>query len=222
MIFNGLEQMTKHLQLSEEDRKMLKLLVDSGGKISSFEISQQFGVSLSTVQRRRKKLEDTYFIRTYSLDPVKLGYRRIELLIYTVGGTTIDIGMELLKREEVTSVFRTLGEHAIDLRVEVFVKDNAALLDLLDQVRAMKGVKDVIWTEIFEPMDMTSATNRVSRGNEVEPRPANLAKSELKTYERYASIALPEIPAHSNFALDLPERSTEELKILERINVIGQ
>ena len=115
--------MTMCLQLSEEDRKMLKLLVDSEGRISSNEISQQFGVSLNTVQRRRKRLEDTYFTRTFSVDPAKFGYRRIELLIYTKGGTTIDIGMELLKRKEVTSAFRTLGERTIDLRVEVFVKD---------------------------------------------------------------------------------------------------
>ncbi len=83
--------MTVQLPLSEEDRKMLKLLVDSEGRISSQEISQQFGVSLSTVQRRRRRLKETYFIRTYTLDPLKFGYRRIELLIYTAGGTTIDI-----------------------------------------------------------------------------------------------------------------------------------
>jgi len=148
-------------QLSEADRKMLKLLVDSEGTVSTHEISEVLGVPLSTVQRRRKRLEDTYLIRTYSLDPMKFGYRRIDLLIYTEGGFTIDIGQELLKREEVTAAFRTIGEHTIDLRVEVFVKDNGVLLDLLEQVKAMKGVRDVIWTEVIETIGRKSPPNDI-------------------------------------------------------------
>jgi DNA-binding Lrp family transcriptional regulator len=135
--------------LSEIDRKMLGLLLDSEGHIPTHELSLQLGIPLSTVQRRRKRLESEYLIKTYSLDPIKFGYRRIDLLIYTEGGETMNIGKELLKREEVTSALRTIGEHTIDLRVEVFVKDNAILLDLLEQVKAMKGVRDVIWTEVI-------------------------------------------------------------------------
>jgi DNA-binding Lrp family transcriptional regulator len=141
--------MAMYSQLSDIDRKMLRLLLDSEGKIPTHELSQQLGVPLSTVQRRRKRLEETYLIKTYALDPMKFGYRRIDLLIYTEGGETMSIGKELLKREEVTSAFRTIGEHTIDLRVEVFVKDNGILLDLLETVKAMKGVKDVIWTEVI-------------------------------------------------------------------------
>lgn len=144
------ERMTTYSQPSEVDRKVLKLLVDSDGRISSHEISQQLGVPISTVQRRRRRLEDTYLIRTYSLDPIKFGFRKIDLLIYTEGGETLDIGKELLKREEVTYIARTIGEHTIDLRVEVFVTDNGALLDLIEQVKAMKGVRDVVWTEVIE------------------------------------------------------------------------
>jgi len=222
MISNTLEEMTKRSQLSEEDRKMLKLLVDSEGRISSQQISQQFGVSLSTVQRRRKRLEDTYFIRSYSLDPLKFGYRRIELLIYTSGGTTIDIGMELLKREEVISAFRTLGERAIDLRVEVFVKDNAALLDLIEQIKAMKGVKDIVWTEVIEPVGRTRPPDQVSRQPEVEQLPPKLTNA-LQTHEKSVFSLLPAIPVTARkVPLNLTARSTEELRILQRIALNGQ
>ncbi len=125
------------------------------------EISEQLGIPLSTVQRRRKKLEDTYLIKTYALDPMKFGYRRIDLLIYTEGGQTMKIGEELLKREEVTSAFRTIGEHTIDLRVEVFVKDNGVLLDLLEEVKAMKGVRDVIWTEVIATIGKKNFPNQI-------------------------------------------------------------
>jgi DNA-binding Lrp family transcriptional regulator len=137
-------------QLSELDRKMLRLLLDSEGRISTHEMFLQLGIPLSTLQRRRKRLEEGYLVQQYSLDPMKFGYRKIDLLIYTEGGGTIDIGKELLKREEVTYAARTIGEHTIDLRIEVFVKDNGVLLNLLEDVKAMKGVRDVVWTEVVE------------------------------------------------------------------------
>ncbi len=148
-------------QLSNLDRKMLRLLLDSEGTIPTHEISEQLEVPLSTVQRRRKRLEEEYLIKHYSLDPMKFGYRRIDLLIYTEGGETMNIGNELLKREEVTYAARTIGEHTIDLRIEVFVKDNNVLLDLLENVKAMKGVRDVVWTEVIETIGRKNPPNHI-------------------------------------------------------------
>jgi DNA-binding Lrp family transcriptional regulator len=149
-------------QLSDLDRKMLRLLLNSEGSIPTHELSEQLGIPLSTVQRRRKRLESEYLIKHYSLDPMKFGYRKIDLLIYTEGGGTIEIGKELLKREEVTYAARTIGEHTIDLRVEVFVKDNGILLNLLEDVKAMKGVRDVVWTEVVETIGRKSPPNHIA------------------------------------------------------------
>ncbi|MFI5419897.1 MAG: AsnC family transcriptional regulator, partial [Nitrososphaerales archaeon] len=55
-------------QLSDMDRKMLRLLLDSEGTISTHEMSDQLGIPISTVQRRRKRLEADYLIKHYSLD----------------------------------------------------------------------------------------------------------------------------------------------------------
>jgi DNA-binding Lrp family transcriptional regulator len=146
-------------QLSEIDAKILRLLLGSEGRIPTHEISIELGVPLSTVQRTRKRLESDYLIKTYALDPMKFGFRRVDLLIYTMGGATIELGKELLKREEVVYAARTIGEHTIDLRVEVFVKDNVALLDLLEDVKAMKGVRDVVWTEVIETIGRKNSPN---------------------------------------------------------------
>ena len=148
-------------QLSDMDRKMLRFLLDSEGTMSTQEISVQLGIPVSTVQRRRKRLESDYIIKHYSLDPMKFGYRKIDLLIYTQGGETTEIGRELLKREEVTYAARTIGEHTIDLRIEVFVKDNGVLLDLLETVKAMKGVRDVVWTEVVETIGRKSPPDHI-------------------------------------------------------------
>jgi len=86
----------------------------------------------------------------YVLNLEHLGFRRVDLLIYTEGGATIEIAKELLKRDEVVYVGRSIGEHTIDLRAEVIVENNSELLDLLEEVKAMPSVRDVIWSEIVE------------------------------------------------------------------------
>jgi DNA-binding Lrp family transcriptional regulator len=135
---------------SEVDKKILKLLLEPEGKISSRELEQKLGIPRSTIQRRRDYLEKNYLNLTYSLKLESLGFRRVDLLIYTGGGATLPIANALLKRDEVVSVGRSIGEHTIDLRAEVIIKDNSELLGLLELVKAMPNVKDVIWSEIVE------------------------------------------------------------------------
>jgi len=79
-----------------------------------------------------------------------LGYRRVDLMIYTGGGATTAIANELLKRDEVVYVGRSIGEHTIDLRAEVIIKDNTELLGLLEMVKAMESVRDAIWSEVVD------------------------------------------------------------------------
>jgi hypothetical protein len=49
---------------------------------------------------------------------------------------------------KLTILNRSIGEHTIDLRIETIVKDNASILDLLEKIKAMDGVRDVVWSEI--------------------------------------------------------------------------
>jgi len=71
-------------------------------------------------------------------------------MIYTGGGATTAIANELLKRDEVVYVGRSIGEHTIDLRAEVIIKDNTELLGLLEMVKAMESVRDAIWSEVVD------------------------------------------------------------------------
>ena len=47
-------------------------------------------------------------------------------------------------------VASSIGEHTIDLRAEIIVEDNSELLDILELVKGMPNVRDVIWSEIVE------------------------------------------------------------------------
>jgi DNA-binding Lrp family transcriptional regulator len=139
-------------KLSTADKQILKLLLEPNSEVSSRTLEQKLGIPRSTIQRRRKHLEKEYLEHSYSLNLENLGFRRVDLLIYTGGGATQAIARELLKLDEVVYVGRSIGEHTIDLRAEVIVKDNSELLELLELAKAMDDVKDVIWSEIVDVM----------------------------------------------------------------------
>jgi len=137
-------------RISGVDKEILKVLLDPQGNVSTQVLAERIGVPLSTVQRRRKHLESMYLDVLYSLKLTNLGYRRIDFFLYTGGGNTSDVGLELLKQKAVVSVSRSVGEHTIDLRAEAVIRDNGQLLDLLEAMKAMPNVRDVIWSEIVD------------------------------------------------------------------------
>jgi DNA-binding Lrp family transcriptional regulator len=148
---SGIKPTTSSRKLSDIDRKLLKILLNPpDGRPSSHTLAAKLGIPRTTVQRRRNYLEKHFLEFAYTLKLKDLGYRRVDLLIYTGGGSTILIAEQLLERDEVVYVGRSIGEHTIDLRAEVIIKDNSQLLDLLEEVKAMPSVKDVIWSEIVE------------------------------------------------------------------------
>ena len=84
----------------------------------------------------------------YVLDIEKFGWRRIDFFISIRNGMVNAVANKLMDFDHVTYVGKSIGEHTIDLRVETIVKDNAILLDLLEEIKGMDGVKDIVWSEI--------------------------------------------------------------------------
>lgn len=103
----------------------------------------------STLQRRRTRLEKEFLI-IYTLNLERFGWHRVDFLIATESGKTDQVGKMLLKRDEVTYVGKSIGQHTIDIRVETILKDNAEILRMMEFLKATPGIKDVMWTEIVE------------------------------------------------------------------------
>jgi DNA-binding Lrp family transcriptional regulator len=140
----------KATYLSVVDRKLLKALLIPNGKISTKSLAKKLALPATTLQRRRKRLEKEFLKLSYTLDLTRFGWHRVDFLIATESGKTGRIGMELLKRDEVIYVGKSIGQHTIDLRVETVLKDNGEILRMMELMKAMDGIKEVVWTEIVE------------------------------------------------------------------------
>ena len=136
--------------LSDIDKKLLQILLSPNGNLKSSSISKELGVPITTIRRRRRRLERDFLKLYYVLDIEKFGWRRIDFFISVKNGKINSVANKLLEIEEVTYVGKSIGEHTIDLRVETIVKDNVILLDLLEKIKGMDGVNDVVWSEIVK------------------------------------------------------------------------
>lgn len=135
--------------LSQLDRKILKILLTPNGHLKSTKsISTKLGIPITTIRRRRKRLENKFLKVQYVLDIEKFGWRRIDFFISIRNGLVNNVAKKLMDLNDVTYVGKSIGEHTIDLRVESIVKDNVVLLDLLEQIKGMEGVRDAVWSEI--------------------------------------------------------------------------
>ena len=111
-------------------------------------MAKDLGIPITTVRRRRHRLESEFIKSNYVLDIEKFGWRRVDFFLSIRNGKINSVAEKLLKLDEVTYVGKSIGEHTIDLRVETIVKDNIMLLDLLESIKAMDGVREVVWSEI--------------------------------------------------------------------------
>lgn len=143
---------------STTDKKILKALISSSGATSSLTLSKELGIPLSTVQRRRKKLESD-FLEFYYLPRVdRLGWHIALIFISMDSGTANTVAKELLSWEDsVVNVARTMGDEEIDLVVQVVFRDSKDLLDICDSMKAIPGIRSLFWTEMVEAIGKNTA-----------------------------------------------------------------
>jgi hypothetical protein len=79
----------------------------------------------------------------YVLDR-EIWWKRVDVFISIRNGMVNAVAKKLLDINEVTYVAKSIGEHTIDLKIETIVKDNDSILDLLEKIKAMDGVRDLV------------------------------------------------------------------------------
>jgi hypothetical protein len=149
----------RKIRLSGTDRSILKILLAPNGKaslhVSASErsdkiLATKLEIPLAEIKGRRRLLEKRFLELYYTMNLALLDHRRVDFLISTQRGLAGSIGKELLKMNESVYVGLSVGQPTIDVRAEMIVKDNGHLLDLMEHVKGMDGVRDVVWSEMVK------------------------------------------------------------------------
>ena len=134
------------------DARIIEELLDDA-YISSTEISKKHKAPLSTVQRRRKYLEDTILTRRYEIDLKKQGFRIGELTISSENGASREIAGGIFSRYQNHVLSITVKiDGSIILEVLVYFKTTNEIHEMMEGIHTMSGVENVKFAETVEIM----------------------------------------------------------------------
>ncbi len=136
------------ITLDKSDIKIARLLLKNPD-LKSHEISSALGIPLSTIQRRRTRLERTVLQKRYEFDMALKGYRLGALHMKVGQGRTEEAGTRLLKDipDSILKVSTTVNS-STNLVAEIIYPDSETLHHILEKVRAIPSVSRVDWWEV--------------------------------------------------------------------------
>ena len=73
----------------------------------------------------------------------KIWYARLSVVFFisTINGKTDEVAKVLFNLRQVIFVGKSIGQHAIGFRVQTIVKDRGQILDLMEKIKAIDGVR---------------------------------------------------------------------------------
>ena len=149
-------------QVREDDKKVGKILdslnikivreLVSDPDVSSTQIASKYDKPLSTIQRRRARLEGSLLTKSYDLDVRQLGWRTADLLVSVEKGKAEETARKLLDEQGINIISASLriGHPQVDIMADVFYRDSIELHSLIQRVKSMPYVTYVEWAELVK------------------------------------------------------------------------
>ena len=132
------------------DNINLKIIEEllNNGDIKSSEIASKLAIPLSTIQRRRTKIEKTVIRKTYEMSLIQSGFRTALIFADIQKGKAKETGEKLLKRYD-KYILRasTRINSSNNLCLEIIYNNSEELHALLEEIRAMPLTTNVDWSE---------------------------------------------------------------------------
>lgn len=135
---------------------------------SSLSLSKKLRIPLSSLQRRRAKLEKLVLAKVYHVNLKVFGGKIGEIIIKVEKGKSREVAQEILKKykNNVMSVSTRINtEHNVS--AQLIYKDTAELHDLLESIRSMLYVTNLQWSEIVETLGDNSSSAVVAFFNQL-------------------------------------------------------
>ena len=119
--------------------------------ISSLTLSKRLDIPLSTLQRRRARIEKAILKKTYTFNYKAFGGRIGDLIVSVDRGKAKEIAQSLLKKykNNITSSHTRLNSMH-NVSAHVVYKDTEELHNLIESIKAMEYVTGVQWSEMVE------------------------------------------------------------------------
>jgi Lrp/AsnC family transcriptional regulator for asnA, asnC and gidA len=139
--------------LDEPNRRIIEILQREGRRAYTA-IGRELGISETAVRARVNRLMDAGVLDVVAVtNPLKLGFDVMALVGVQAQADLDRVAQEVSQWRETSYVVLTSGSY--DLLVEVVCEHNRHLLELVQRMREIEGVKS---TETFMYLDMVKMT----------------------------------------------------------------
>jgi DNA-binding Lrp family transcriptional regulator len=143
--------------VDDSDLGIIKLLVAGH---NNQQIADETKIPLSTVQRKtRTMFEKGYIISRNEINYKQLGYRRGLIHIYLEHGDLKQTATRVTKMDSVQTVSLHAGNS--DIIGFFLYKNTEQVLGLIDEVKKMEGVGNVVWSEEVYTFPRTNHANKM-------------------------------------------------------------
>jgi len=152
------------LQLSPTDKIILKAMLNAPGKITTSRLQEITSLPVTTLLRRRKRIEARFITTAYDVNLKEVGLMRVHLLI-TIGGSSsiAKTASYVINMPFVSKVSRVFGgsKHVLLVEAVTSTLDIAGIVSILDAIRRVENVADVLWfTDVEELAKNPDAVSR--------------------------------------------------------------
>lgn len=137
------------LGLDSLDIKIMKELLNNPHSSSS-KMGKKFGIPLSTIQRRKTRLESSVLTRKYKLSTQDLGWRNAEILMLVDNGNADCMAKELIEKFDKVIGTSTRINTNCNLAAYVGFRKSYELHELMEKIRAMPNITNIEWSEIVK------------------------------------------------------------------------
>ncbi len=125
--------------LDDIDKALIELL-QRDGRAPYTKLATAVGLSEAAVRQRVQRLVDTKVVQIVAVtDPLRLGFRRQAMVGVRTEGDITAVARALADVAEIDYVVYTSG--SFDLLAEMVCEDDDHLLNLLNEIRRMPGVR---------------------------------------------------------------------------------
>lgn len=126
--------------------------------IRSADIASKYKIPTSTIQRRRKRLEDSILEKKFLLDITKRGLRTGMILANVERGKAKEVAKMILERHKnnvISSSTRINDQN--NIIAEIIYNNSSELYNILEQVKELPYVSSATWSELVEVVGNNNA-----------------------------------------------------------------
>lgn len=119
----------------------------------SADIAKKLKIPLSTIQRRRARIEaSTMLQKKFEIDTKKIGLRSADMLIKVTKGQIENVANEIFKRhsKSILEMSVRIGQLDFNLVCKVVYKDSDEIYKIIETVNTIDHVESVQWSEIVK------------------------------------------------------------------------